>query len=62
MAQRTGTIDTEITQKNRQIDRENQRLADVEAELKRKYTAMEGALQSLDSSSKRLNSFNQQSQ
>jgi flagellar hook-associated protein 2 len=62
IAQRTGTIDTEITQKNRQIDRENVRLADTEAELKQKYATMEGALQSLEQSSKRLDSFNKTGQ
>lgn len=59
IAQRTGTIDTEIAQKNRQIDRENVRLSDTEAQLKRKYATMEGALRSLEESSKRLDNFNQ---
>ena len=60
VSQRIGTIDTEIAQRDRQIERENERLEDTEAELKEKYALMEGALQSLEESSKRLESFNQQ--
>ena len=59
ISQRTGTIDTEIAQRNRQIERENTRLADTEAQLRQKYAVMEGALKSLEDSSKRLDSFNQ---
>jgi flagellar hook-associated protein 2 len=59
VAQRTGTIDAAITQKNRQIEREKDRLADTEAELRRKYTEMESSLRSLEESSKRLQGMNQ---
>jgi flagellar hook-associated protein 2 len=62
IGQRVATIDTEITQRDRQIGRENERLEQTEADLRQKYAQMEGALQSLEDSSRRIEGFNQQNQ
>jgi flagellar hook-associated protein 2 len=56
---RTGTIDRQMTLEKRTIDDLDKKLADYEADLKRKYAQMEGSLQQMDSTSASLtNSFN----
>jgi flagellar hook-associated protein 2 len=54
----TLTLDSTIHRRNQDIDDFNQWLADYEQDLKKKFGMMEGALHSLEQSSKALENFN----
>jgi len=53
-----STLDTQIGQTKRKIDSYNQYLSRYEQDMKRKYGAMEGALNSLEKSSQTIENFN----
>lgn len=55
---RSNSLDSKISQKNREIAVYNRHLEDYEAELKRKYGRMEAALNALEKSSESLNNLN----
>ncbi len=57
---KTGTLDRQISSEKRTIATLDEQLARKEAELKRKYGMMEGALNSMQSSSTAIDNFNSQ--
>jgi flagellar hook-associated protein 2 len=59
---RVSAIDNSITRKNREIESYNQHLIDYERELRRKFGVMEGALDSLEKSSRAIDNLNRQSE
>jgi flagellar hook-associated protein 2 len=58
VANRMGGLDNSIARKQREIERYNEHLADYEAELRRKFGAMEGALEDLEKSSRAIENLN----
>jgi flagellar hook-associated protein 2 len=58
VANRTAGIDNSIARKEREIERYNEHLQDYEAELRRKFGAMEGALDNLEKSSQAIENLN----
>lgn len=54
---KTGTIDTKIAQEKRTIDTLDRQLAAKEADLKRKYGTMEGALNRMERTSSSIDQF-----
>jgi flagellar hook-associated protein 2 len=58
LSMKIGTLDTQITQTDRKIGNYNQYLVRYEQDLKKKYGAMEGALNSLEKNSQAIENFN----
>ena len=58
---RLTTLDSSIARKDREIERYNEHLQDYEAELRRKFGEMEGALDSLEKSSQAIENLNRRS-
>jgi len=58
VATRTAGLDNSIASKEREIERYNEHLEDYEAELRRKFGAMEGALDNLEKSSRAIENLN----
>jgi flagellar hook-associated protein 2 len=58
VANRMAGLDNSIARKQREIERYNEHLADYEAELRRKFGAMEGALEDLEKSSRAIENLN----
>jgi len=58
VANRTAALDNSVSRKEREIERYNEHLADYEAELRRKFGAMEGALNNLEESSRAIENLN----
>jgi flagellar hook-associated protein 2 len=61
VANRMAALDSSISRKEREIERYNDHLADYEAELRRKFGAMEGALNNLEESSRAIENLNRRS-
>jgi flagellar hook-associated protein 2 len=61
VSMKIGTLDTQISQTDRKISTYNQYLARFEQDLKKKYGAMEGALNSLEKNSQAIENFNKSS-
>jgi flagellar hook-associated protein 2 len=57
---KTGTIDQARTREKSSIENLDKQLADKEAELKRKYATMEGALQQMEGTANSIDSFSKQ--
>ena len=55
---RMAGLDNSIARKDREIERYKEHLADYEAELRRKFGAMEGALDNLEKSSRAIENLN----
>jgi len=62
VANRTAGLDNSIARKEREIERYNEHLADYEAELRRKFGAMEGALDNLEKSSQAIENLNRRNE
>jgi flagellar hook-associated protein 2 len=62
VASRLAALDGSITRKEQEIERYNDHLTDYEAELRRKFGAMEGALDNLEKSSQAIDNLNKQGQ
>ena len=62
VANRTATLDNSIARKEREIERYNEHLEDYEAELRRKFGTMEGALNTLEESSRAIENFNRRNE
>ena len=58
VANRMAALDNSIARKDQEIERYNEHLADYEAELRRKFGAMEGALDNLEKSSRAIENLN----
>jgi flagellar hook-associated protein 2 len=58
VANRMSALDSSISRKEREIERYEEHLADYEAELRRKFGAMEGALNNLEESSRAIENLN----
>jgi flagellar hook-associated protein 2 len=55
---RMSALDNSIARKEREIERYEEHLADYEAELRRKFGVMEGALENLEKSSRAIENLN----
>ncbi|UCF96419.1 MAG: flagellar filament capping protein FliD [Spirochaetaceae bacterium] len=62
VANRMATLDGSIARKEREIERFNEHLQDYEAELRRKFGAMEGALDNLEKSSRAIENLNRRNE
>lgn len=62
IAIRTGGLDTQISQTTKEIDSENERLSQREAQLKQQYAQMQGTVDQLQKDSKALAGFSNQGQ
>jgi flagellar hook-associated protein 2 len=62
IASRTRTIDTQVARQERDIENFDRQLASKEAELKRKYGLMEGALGQMESSASAWDNFGKQNE
>lgn len=58
VSNRMAALDNSIARKDREIERYNEHLEDYEAALRRKFGAMEGALNNLEKSSQAIENFN----
>ena len=58
VANRLAALDNSIVRKEQEIERYNEHLVDYEAELRRKFGAMEGALDNLEKSSRAIENLN----
>ena len=55
-------MDNSISRKEREIERYNEHLEDYEASLRKKFGAMEGALDNLEKSSQAIENFNRRNE
>jgi len=62
VSNRTAALDNSITRKDREIERYNKHLEDYEASLRRKFGAMEGALDNLEKSSQAIDNLNRRNE
>jgi flagellar hook-associated protein 2 len=62
VSNRTAALDNSIARKDREIERYNEHLADYEAGLRRKFGAMEGALDNLEKSSQAIENLNRRNE
>jgi flagellar hook-associated protein 2 len=62
VATRTAGLDNSIARKEKEIERYNEHLQDYEAELRRKFGAMEGALDNLEKSSRAIDNLNRRNE
>jgi len=62
VANRVSALNDSLTRKSREIEAYNRHLVDYEKELRRKFGIMEGALDSLEQSSKTIENFNKRQQ
>jgi flagellar hook-associated protein 2 len=62
VANRMATLDNSIARKEREIEQYNEHLEDYEAELRRKFSTMEGALNNLEESSRAIENFNRRNE
>jgi flagellar hook-associated protein 2 len=62
VSSRLGALDGSIARKEREIERYHDHLADYEAELRRKFGAMEGALDNLEKSSQAIENLNRRNE
>jgi flagellar hook-associated protein 2 len=60
ISSRIDNLNNQISRKENEIEDYNEHLVEYEADLRRKYGIMEGALDSLEQSSKALDNFNKQ--
>jgi flagellar hook-associated protein 2 len=59
---RMAALDNSISRKEREIERYNEHLVDYEAELRRKFGTMEGALNTLEESSRAIENLNRRNE
>jgi flagellar hook-associated protein 2 len=57
-----AALDNSIARKDREIERYNEHLEDYEASLRRKFGAMEGALDNLEKSSQAIENLNRRNE
>jgi flagellar hook-associated protein 2 len=62
VAMRMSGLDSSIARKEREIERYEEHLTDYEAELRRKFGTMEGALENLEKSSKAIENLNRRTE
>lgn len=60
LATRMSTLDTQVSRTNREIETYTERLDRYELELKRKYGAMEGMIESMEEDSRAIDNFSRQ--